>query len=77
MKPRGFLFIIYINLLLLSLTILPAYAQSPILPLQQNINHYKLGTSLEILEDKEGNLVLQDFLKKDFSERFSEALKKN
>ena len=70
MKFRGLLSKILITLILFFITLSAVHAQSSVLTLQQNISHYKLGTSLEILEDKEENLVLQDFLEKDFNDRF-------
>ncbi|HPJ41666.1 MAG TPA: 7TM diverse intracellular signaling domain-containing protein [Spirochaetota bacterium] len=70
MKLPGFLTKLFIASILLFITLLPVYSQSPVLTLQQNQNSYKLGTSLEILEDKDGIVVIQDFLKKDFTDSF-------
>lgn len=46
------------------------HALSAAIKLSQDIDHLKLGTSLEILEDKDGELTIHDFLKNDFTDRF-------
>jgi hypothetical protein len=70
MMSRDFLLKLFITFILLSLAIISSHAQSSVITLNRNINHYKLGYNLDILEDKEGVLSIQDFLKKDFTDRF-------
>lgn len=60
------------NIILLLLIVFPitANAQSQIITLDQNTKHYNLGTSLDILEDKNGTIRLDDLLKNEYNGQF-------
>jgi signal transduction histidine kinase/serine phosphatase RsbU (regulator of sigma subunit) len=59
-----------IIILLISAYQFKAIAQSQIITLDQNTHHYNLGTSLDILEDKNGAIQFNDLLKNDYSSQF-------
>lgn len=60
------------NIILLLISIYPfmANANSQIITIDPNKNHYNLGTSLDILEDKSGTIKLDNLLKNEFSGQF-------
>lgn len=62
MRIKTHFLTINIILLLVTLYSLNAAAQSNIIKLDPFINHYNLGTNIEILEDKNGVLKIEDLL---------------
>lgn len=60
------------KILILFLILLPftAIADSQFVTLEQDKNHYNLGRSLYILEDKSGNITIDNIIRNEYSSRF-------
>lgn len=73
MKADKKLLKIKIILILLFVSALRVNAQSQVITLDSNSTHYKLGKSLEILEDRNGTVKLDELLSKKYDDRFTRS----